>query len=106
MKERKPTVLTQDTFLLLTDRRLGVGCDQILLLSRSDDKRATARYRIINADGSEAEQCGNGFRCVVRYLEMQNPSRETVVLEVAGKIFKWSLSRRRQRKSRNGGACF
>lgn len=85
--EREKTYgLTQDTFLLLADRRLGVGCDQILLLSRSDDKRATARYRIINADGSEAEQCGNGFRCVVRYLEMQNPSRETVVLEVAGKF--------------------
>ena len=44
--------LTQDTFVLLADRRLGVGCDQILLLSCSDDKRATARYRIINSDGS------------------------------------------------------
>ena len=85
--ERKKTYgLTQKTLRLLADRRLGIGCDQILLLSRSDDKRATARYRIINADGSEAEQCGNGFRCIVRYLEMQNLATETVVLDVAGKL--------------------
>jgi diaminopimelate epimerase len=85
--ERETTYgLTQEALVLLADRRLGVGCDQILFLSGSNDKNATAKYRIVNADGSEAEQCGNGFRCVVRYLEMVNASKETVALDVGGKI--------------------
>lgn len=48
----------------LADRHLGVGCDQILLLAPATDDRADFRYAIYNADGSPAEQCGNGLRCV------------------------------------------
>lgn len=48
----------------LADRHLGVGCDQILLLAPAGDDRADFRYDIYNADGSPAEQCGNGLRCV------------------------------------------
>ena len=49
----------------IADRRLGVGCDQVLLLEPLDGNRF--RYRVFNADGSEAEQCGNGLRCLARY---------------------------------------
>lgn len=48
----------------LADRHLGVGCDQILLLSSAEGTAADFRYDIFNADGSTAEQCGNGLRCV------------------------------------------
>lgn len=50
----------------LCDRRFGVGADQILLLDRS--KKADFRMRIFNADGSEVEMCGNGIRCLARYI--------------------------------------
>ena len=50
----------------IADRRLGVGCDQILLISPSD--QTDVRYIIYNADGSEALQCGNRARCVAVYL--------------------------------------
>ena len=43
----------------------GVGADGILLVENS--RKAKFKMRIINADGSEAEACGNGFRCVARY---------------------------------------
>lgn len=46
----------------IADRRLGVGCDQIILLEKSD--RADVRMRIFNADGGEVEACGNAARCV------------------------------------------
>jgi diaminopimelate epimerase len=46
-------------------RRFGVGADGALFLSRS--KHANLRMRIFNPDGSEAEMCGNGIRCVVKY---------------------------------------
>lgn len=55
----------------IADRRLGVGCDQLLLLEPSDDPDAVCRYRVFNADGGEAGQCGNGVRCIGLYLVHQ-----------------------------------
>ena len=49
----------------LCQRRFSVGADGLLLLSNSD--RADMRMRIFNADGSEAEMCGNGIRCLAKY---------------------------------------
>src|SRR5262245_15745047 len=48
------------------DRRTGVGADGVLLVGR--DERASARMTIWNADGSRAGMCGNGLRCVTRWL--------------------------------------
>lgn len=52
----------------LADRRFGIGCDQILVAERSARAGIDMRMRIHNADGSEAEQCGNGVRCFALYL--------------------------------------
>jgi len=51
----------------LADRHAGVGCDQILTVERASDG-AAARYRIWNADGSLAQQCGNGARCIAAWV--------------------------------------
>jgi diaminopimelate epimerase len=50
----------------ISDRHFGVGGDGLILICPSE--RADARMRIYNADGSEAEMCGNGVRCVAKYL--------------------------------------
>lgn len=50
----------------LSDRHKGVGADGIILICRSD--RAPFKMRIFNADGSEGKMCGNGIRCVAKYL--------------------------------------
>jgi diaminopimelate epimerase len=42
-----------------SDRRFGVGCDQVPLVEKAEGD-ADFRYRIFNADGFEVEQCGNG----------------------------------------------
>jgi diaminopimelate epimerase len=52
----------------IADRHFGVGCDQILLVERSQRPDADFRYRIWNSDGGEVEQCGNGARCFVRFV--------------------------------------
>lgn len=52
----------------IADRHFGVGCDQILIVERSEKPDVDFRYRILNADGSEVGQCGNGARCFVRYV--------------------------------------
>ena len=46
------------------NRSRGIGFDQLLLIEPPTDPEVDFRYRIFNADGSEAEQCGNGSRCV------------------------------------------
>lgn len=50
----------------ISDRHLGVGCDQVLWLSWAD---GAVLYRIFNPDGSEVAQCGNGARCVGYYMQ-------------------------------------
>lgn len=52
----------------LADRHRGVGCDQILTIEPPRSAAAVASYRIWNADGSNARQCGNGARCVAAWL--------------------------------------
>lgn len=64
----KPFALESAQIVRLADRRYGVGCDQVLVLEPPALTGAAVRYRVFNADGSPAEHCGNGVRCVARYL--------------------------------------
>jgi diaminopimelate epimerase len=57
----------------LCDRRFGVGADGVLAVLPATTSGADARMRVINADGSEAEMCGNGLRCVAKYLFDTDP---------------------------------
>jgi len=70
----------------LADRHSGVGFDQALVLEPPRSAGSHAYYRIYNADGSVAEQCGNGARCIARYLQMQGrgPTADTLRLDSAG----------------------
>lgn len=52
----------------LADRRFGVGCDQILVVDPAPSTEVDFGYRIYNADGSQVGQCGNGARCLARYI--------------------------------------
>ena len=50
---------------IVSDRHRGIGADGLILIAPS--QTADVRMRIFNADGSEAEMCGNGIRCVAKY---------------------------------------
>ena len=56
----------EELAVALSDRHFGVGGDGIILICPSD--KADAKMRIFNADGSEGKMCGNGIRCVGKYL--------------------------------------
>ena len=60
--------LAVDQIRMITDRRRGVGCDQLIMVEPSADGVADVRARIFNQDGSEAQQCGNGLRCLAVWL--------------------------------------
>lgn len=68
------------------DRRTGVGFDQLLAVLPPDDPNADFRYRVFNADGTEAEQCGNGARCFARFVvdEKLTPKRQLTLQTAAG----------------------
>ena len=55
-----------ETSVRLSDRHFGPGSDGMIWISPSD--KADFRMRIFNADGSEAKMCGNGIRCVGKYV--------------------------------------
>ena len=60
-KVQNPPKLAQ----IVSDRHFGIGADGLILILPSQS--ADVRMRIFNADGSEAEMCGNGIRCVAKY---------------------------------------
>ena len=61
----------------LSDRHFGIGSDGLVLILPSNE--ADARMRIFNADGSEAQMCGNAIRCVGKYLYESGICRRTQI---------------------------
>jgi diaminopimelate epimerase len=72
---REPVTIDGALARAIADRRTGIGCDQLILLERS--QAADLRMRIFNADGGEVEACGNAARCVT-LLEGGEPRIETL----------------------------
>lgn len=79
-----------DQIRALADRRRGIGFDQLLWLEEPRRTGDDVHYRIFNGDGSEAEQCGNGARCIARLIAA--PGRHEVRLGHAGGTLRARLS--------------
>ena len=72
--------LASEQIAKICDRHRGVGADGVLVLERAANG-ADFRMRYYNADGGEAEMCGNGARCFARYADRVAGPRETVSFE-------------------------
>ena len=84
---RQHVNLTTNHIKQLADRNLGIGCDQVLLIEPPSDKNIDFNYRIFNCDGSEVEQCGNGARCMGRYIaDQQLCGKKTVLLQTKNRV--------------------
>ena len=70
------------------DRRAGIGADGVIVLEPA--QRADVRMRTINADGSEAEMCGNGIRCAARWLD-ENGEGDAIAFETEGGIVRTEI---------------
>jgi diaminopimelate epimerase len=70
----------------LCDRKFGVGADGLLVLEKS--RLADIKMRVFNADGSEAEMCGNGARCVAYYWSQAAGRRPQVKIETKAGIIR------------------
>ncbi|MCE2951637.1 MAG: diaminopimelate epimerase [Alphaproteobacteria bacterium] len=77
-----PFVPSHAEIVRLSDRRAGIGCDQLIVLASDPDHDAF--MRIFNADGGEVEACGNATRCVGAYLAKDSGKARQVLRTVAG----------------------
>ncbi len=83
----------------ISDRHFGVGSDGLIVIMPSDV--ADARMRMFNADGSEGEMCGNGVRCVAKYLYDHGLARkDRVTVETGRGILALDLETERGRVQR------
>ena len=64
--------LSTEEIRQLSDRRFGIGFDQLLMVEAATTRGVDFRYVIFNADGSEVNQCGNGARCFALYLQKKD----------------------------------
>lgn len=72
-------LLTPDLIRELANRHTGVGFDQCLIVEPSQDEHIDFYYRIFNSDGNEVAQCGNGARCLARFINKEGLSDKKIV---------------------------
>jgi diaminopimelate epimerase len=81
----------------MSDRHYGIGSDGLILIRRSRIKGVKHRMQMFNSDGSESEMCGNGLRCVAKYLYDRNLERvEEFPIETGAGVLRVKIT------SRNG----
>jgi diaminopimelate epimerase len=68
----------------IADRRLGIGCDQLIVLEPPTDRDADVFMRIYNPDGGEAGACGNATRCVASLLMKERNADQVTVQTISG----------------------
>ncbi len=85
-KIKNPSKLAQ----IVSNRHTGIGSDGLILIYPSE--KAAVRMRMFNADGSEAEMCGNGIRCVAKYTYEHKLAKAGPAFNIPGQqVFAASL---------------
>lgn len=81
--------LSEKDISLLSNRRFGIGFDQLLVVGQSKIKDVDFSYRIFNADGGEVNQCGNGARCFVTFVhDKKLTNKDEIIVETRSGIIK------------------
>ena len=83
-RRREDIALDAGAVRRLADRHSGIGCDQLIVIELPRLPEADAFMRILNADGSEAEACGNATRCIARLIAEERGQRRVRIETLAG----------------------
>jgi diaminopimelate epimerase len=82
--------LSQEQISFLCHRQIGIGADSILIVMPS--KKADFYMKIYNSDGTEAEMCGNGIRCITKFVKEESIfNKDTFLIETKAGIKKTSI---------------
>ena len=71
--------LTSEQITRIADRKVGIGCDQLIIMEKADTSGADIFMRIYNQSGGEVDACGNATRCIAALLAHEL-KRENVVV--------------------------
>ena len=76
----------------LADRKTGIGCDQVLIIEPPAAADIDFNYRIFNCDGAEVEQCGNGARCLARFVhDRQLTGKKSIQVQTSNRVMTLNL---------------
>ena len=76
----------------LADRKTGIGCDQVLIIEPPSAVDVDFNYRIFNCDGAEVEQCGNGARCLARFVhDRQLTGKKSIKVQTSNRVMTLNL---------------
>ncbi len=82
-----PFAVDEESIRRWADRRTGIGFDQLLVIDNPSQSGTDFDYRVYNADGGESAQCGNGARCVARFVtEKGLTDKKTIRVRTAERI--------------------
>lgn len=83
-KDKKPKIVR-----FMSDRHKGIGSDGVIFINPADSDASDFEMEMYNADGSRSEMCGNGIRCVAKYVYdkgLTDASRDSVDIESFGAV--------------------
>lgn len=84
--------VTRSMVRRLANRTLGIGCDQVLVIEAPTEADIDFNYRIFNQDGGEVEQCGNGARCLARYVyDRQLTGKNPILVKTKNRVMTMHL---------------
>jgi len=84
--------IDREKIQFIANRRFGIGCDQVLLIESPRSASNDFYYRIFNANGTEVEQCGNGARCLARYVLDKNlTSKDNIKVETISGVIELKI---------------
>jgi len=83
-----PLDLSVQLLQKISNRKTGVGCDQLLIVEAASEPDVDFNYRVINQDGTEVGQCGNGARCLARFVHEQGltDKRDLIVKTITTRL--------------------
>jgi len=83
-RRRDAVMIDAEVARNIADRRTGIGCDQLILIEPPHHPAAQISMRILNADGSEAEACGNATRCIASLVAEETGDNRARIETLAG----------------------
>ena len=84
--------LDRDVIKKISNRRTGIGCDQVIVIDQSKDKYIDGNVTIFNANGESSEACGNGVRCLSKIL-FDELNKKEINLKLSSRIINSELKK-------------
>lgn len=96
-EQSEPSIGWPELAKQVSNRRFGIGGDGLILIEKGDSEGAHGKMRMFNSDGSESEMCGNGLRCVSKYLhDRRYENQDELLIDTGAGLLKALIKKRNE----------